>query len=135
MEAATGNTPYKVLILQSYTEDLITYSQFGDMIAGKLEKKNILTNIKTFYLDCERYNEKEENERMFHYLDSIRNWDPDIILSNDDQATYTIDGMQPSAGEKQTCGVFGSKLPQLGFTGTASERHRFLGQTQLPKND
>lgn len=111
MEAATGNTPYKVLILQSYTEDLITYSQFGDMIAGKLEKKNILTNIKTFYLDCERYNEKEENERMFHYLDSIRNWDPDIILSNDDQATYTLMACNHPLGKNKPVVFSGVNFP------------------------
>lgn len=111
MEAATGNTPYKVLILQSYTEDLITYSQFGDMIAGKLEKKNILTNIKTFYLDCERYNEKEENERMFHYLDSIRSWDPDIILSNDDQATYTLMACNHPLGKNKPVVFSGVNFP------------------------
>ena len=111
MEAATSNTPYKVLILQSYTEDLITYSQFGDMIAGKLEKKNILTNIKTFYLDCERYNEKEENERMFHYLDSIRNWDPDIILSNDDQATYTLMACNHPLGKNKPVVFSGVNFP------------------------
>lgn len=111
MEAATGNTPYKVLILQSYTEDLITYSQFGDMIAGKLEKKNIQTNIKTFYLDCERYNEKEENERMFHYLDSIRSWDPDIILSNDDQATYTLMACNHPLGKNKPVVFSGVNFP------------------------
>ena len=111
MEAATSNTPYKVLILQSYTEDLITYSQFGDMIAEKLEKKNILTNIKTFYLDCERYNEKEENERMFHYLDSIRNWDPDIILSNDDQATYTLMACNHPLGKNKPVVFSGVNFP------------------------
>lgn len=111
MEAATGNTPYKVLILQSYTEDLITYSQFGDMIAGKLEKKNIQTNIKTFYLDCERYNEKEENERMFHYLDSIQSWDPDIILSNDDQATYTLMACNHPLGKNKPVVFSGVNFP------------------------
>ena len=111
MEAATGNTPYKVLILQSYTEDLITYSQFGDMIAGKLEKKDIQTNIKTFYLDCERYNEKEENERMFHYLDSIRSWDPDIILSNDDQATYTLMACNHPLGKNKPVVFSGVNFP------------------------
>ncbi|WP_288736241.1 ATP-binding protein [uncultured Parabacteroides sp.] len=111
MEAATGNTPYKVLILQSYTEDLITYSQFGDMIAGKLEKKDIQTNIKTFYLDCERYNEKEENERMFHYLDSIQSWDPDIILSNDDQATYTLMACNHPLGKNKPVVFSGVNFP------------------------
>lgn len=111
MEAATGNTPYKVLILQSYTEDLITYSQFGDMIAGKLEKKDIQTNIKTFYLDCERYNEKEENKRMFHYLDSIRSWDPDIILSNDDQATYTLMACNHPLGKNKPVVFSGVNFP------------------------
>lgn len=90
IEAAGSNSPYKVLIIQSYTEDLINYSRFSDLIAQKLKKKDILVNMKTFFLDCERYNEQEENTRMYHYLDSINSWDPDIILVNDDQATYTL---------------------------------------------
>uniref|UniRef100_UPI0024306182 sensor histidine kinase n=1 Tax=Parabacteroides goldsteinii TaxID=328812 RepID=UPI0024306182 len=68
-------------------------------------------NIKTFYLDCERYNEKEENERMFHYLDSIRNWDPDIILSNDDQATYTLMACNHPLGKNKPVVFSGVNFP------------------------
>lgn len=89
--SAHSNEPlYKILIIQSYTEELATYSNFSNMIAERLDKKKIKTDICTFYLDCERYGEKQENERMYHFLDSIKQWNPDLILVNDDQATYTL---------------------------------------------
>ena len=33
---------------------------------------------------------EEEEERMYNFIDTIRLWKPDIILVNDDQATYTL---------------------------------------------
>ena len=88
---AHANEPAsRILVIQSYTEDLVTYSTFSNIIAGKLQRKGIPSTVKTFFLDSERYNEAEENARMYHYLDSIQSWNPDIIIVNDDQATYTL---------------------------------------------
>ena len=90
LKAHTNEPLYKILVIHSYTEDLVAYSKFSNLISEKLEKKNINTDVRTFYLDSERYNEAEENAKMYEYLDSIRQWNPDIILVNDDQATYTL---------------------------------------------
>ena len=89
-KAHTSEPLYKILVIHSYTDDLVTYSKFSDLISEKLEKKKIDTDIRTFYLDSERYNEADENAKMYQFLDSIQHWDPDIILVNDDQATYTL---------------------------------------------
>lgn len=90
VKAHTNEPLYKVLVIHSYTKDLITYSKFSNLVTEKLKDKNIHTDVRTFYLDSERYNEMEENTRMYQYLDSIQSWNPDIILVNDDQATYTL---------------------------------------------
>lgn len=111
IEAVGSNSPYKVLVLQSYTEDLNTYSRFSALIAEKLEKKDIQIDTQTFYLDCERYNEKEENDRMYHYLDSIKSWNPDIILVNDDQATYTLMACNHPLGKTKPVVFSGVNFP------------------------
>lgn len=86
----SGKEPYKVLILHSYTESLSVYTKFGDMVESLLKEKNIEIESRTFFLDCEKYAKVEEETRMFNYLEDLGDWTPDIILVNDDQATYTL---------------------------------------------
>ncbi|MCD8270625.1 MAG: sensor histidine kinase [Parabacteroides sp.] len=90
LKAHTNEPLSRILVIQSYTENLVTYSTFSHIIAEKLQRKGIPATIQTFFLDSERYNEVQENARMYHYLDSIQGWNPDIIIVNDDQATYTL---------------------------------------------
>lgn len=77
----------RVLVVHSYSFDYSGYSEYNDLIAKCFRKQGVRTELSFFYLDCERYNEKEEINRMNHFLDSIAGWHPDIILLNDDQAT------------------------------------------------
>mgnify|MGYP006909805861 CR=1 FL=1 len=75
-------------------------------ISGKnWEKNRVNADIRTFISICECYMAEEEEERM--YTLSIRYvfWKPDIILVNDDQATYTFDEMRPSFC-KESSGCF-----------------------------
>ena len=76
-----------------------------------MEDQDIRTDIRTFYLDSERYNEAEENARMYHYLDSIQDWNPDIILVNDDQATYTLMACNHSLGKTKPVVYSGVNFP------------------------
>lgn len=81
---------YKVLIIHSFTDKLTTSSIFCGEVKNSLRKKGLKTDIRTFYLDSERYNATDEENYLYKYLDSLENWEPDIILVNDDQATYTL---------------------------------------------
>ena len=107
----TNEPVYKILVIHSYTEELVTYSKFSNLIGEKLENQDIRTDIRTFYLDSERYNEAEENARMYHYLDSIQGWNPDIILVNDDQATYTLMACNHSLGKTKPVVYSGVNFP------------------------
>lgn len=89
-EVPDNKKAHKILIIHSYTEKLDAYAQFGSLVQKSLTKKNIKTAIRTFYLDCERYNLHDEEERMYKFIESIQNWKPDLILVNDDQATFTL---------------------------------------------
>ena len=61
------------------------------MIAEQFEKEKIDADIRTVYLDCESYWEEPELERMRFLVDSVsRDWRPEVILVNEDQATYSL---------------------------------------------
>ena len=92
LSLATGcSTPAKhVLVIHSYEESFPLYPEYDEMIADNFSSKGIKANIRTFYLDCESHREQEETDRISHLLDSLYDWRPDIILVNDDQATYSL---------------------------------------------
>ena len=84
-----GKELFNVLVIQSYNQSLSAYSKFDKLLHEELEEKQIYSSIHTFYLDCERYNATDEEARMYSFLDTL-SFKPDIIISNDDQATYTL---------------------------------------------
>lgn len=113
LKAYAGEPLYKILVIHSYTEDLVTYSKFSHLVSEKLKEKNINTDVRTFYLDSERYNEAEENTKMYQYLDSIQQWNPDIILVNDDQATYTLMACNHPLGKTKPVVFSGVNFPNF----------------------
>lgn len=86
---ASENRPYRILVVHSYDEDYVAYPDFNRMLAEQLQDKKIRSEIRTFYLDCEQYLEEPEKRRMYDFLDTLASWRPDIILTNEDQATYS----------------------------------------------
>ena len=80
----------RVLVIQSFRWDDKNYLELNSDIRKELGKNRVNADIRTFYLDCECYMAEEEEERMYNFIDTIRLWKPDIILVNDDQATYTL---------------------------------------------
>lgn len=80
----------KVLVIHSYEESFPQYPEYNEMIAENFKSQGIKADIRTFYLDCETYREQEEIDRLSHLLDSMASWSPDIILVNEDQATYSL---------------------------------------------
>ena len=54
------------------------------------QKEGIPASIFTFYLNCEAYQSLEEKQRIYTELNTLSLWKPDIIIVNDDQATYSL---------------------------------------------
>lgn len=81
---------FHILVIHSYEEKLETYPEFNRLIAKEFKRKGINAEIRTCYLDCEYYLETEELARMRNMLDTAASWKPDLILVNDDQATYSL---------------------------------------------
>lgn len=87
---AENNRKFRVLVVHSYAPDYVAYPDLNRMIAEGFQRQDIQAEIRTFYLDCEQYRETEETQRMYDYIDSVCSWQPDLILVNEDQATYSL---------------------------------------------
>ena len=84
----------RIVLIHSFEEGRENYAVFNEELIKELDKQQINAGIHTFYLNCERYLDKDERERMYNYIDSIQDIKPDIILVNDDQATYSLLGCE-----------------------------------------
>lgn len=80
----------RIVLIHSFEEGRENYAVFNKELAKELDKQQIDADIHTFYLDCEQYLDKDERERIYNYIESIQGIKPDIILVNDDQATYSL---------------------------------------------
>jgi len=91
LNACSVGESRKVLVVHSYEETYAAYPDFNKMIAECFRKRGIDAEIRTLYLDCESYREKEEFLFLHSLLDGVsKNWKPEIILVNEDQATYSL---------------------------------------------
>lgn len=81
---------YHILVIQSYEKHFPAYREMNKILAGKLQKKGIRASIHIFYLDCEQYTEKQQKQKVFYKLDILTEWEPDIILVNDDPALNAL---------------------------------------------
>ena len=80
----------RIVLIHSFEEGRENYAVFNEELIKELGKQQIDADLHIFYLDCEQYLDKMERERMYTYIDSIHPINPDIILVNDDQATYSL---------------------------------------------
>lgn len=79
-----------IVVLHSLAPDEPYYPDFNRNIAQQLEEHGVNAELKYFYLNCELLDAQQEEAYMRTFLDSIRDWKPDLILANEDQATYTL---------------------------------------------
>lgn len=82
--------PKRILIFHSSRSSEPLYPSFNQCLAEKLEKKGIHAELKFLYLDCDTYIATEKLDRTRKFLDSIQTWQPDLILVNQDEATYNL---------------------------------------------
>lgn len=80
----------RVLVIQSFDPEYAGYKNSDKKIRQAFAKQKIQADIKTFYLDCESFLQKDELQRMYNLIDTISSWKPEVILAYDDQATYSL---------------------------------------------
>lgn len=64
----------RILVIQSYEPEYDGYIGTEHKILHEFKRNHIKTDIRTFYLDCESYMDKEEKARIYNYLDSLDGW-------------------------------------------------------------
>ena len=85
-----STTEKRILIVQSYEPDFQAYKDVEETFKNGFPKEGIHASIFTFYLNCEAYQSPEEKQRIYTELNTLSLWKPDIIIVNDDQATYSL---------------------------------------------
>lgn len=88
--AACSKEKRRVLVIHSYETDYPGYEEYNNLLEAEFAKANMPVDIVYFYLDCERRNESQEIKFITELLDSVAGWKPEVILVNDDQATYSL---------------------------------------------
>lgn len=79
----------RVLVIHSYEQEYPLYPKYNKLIEKSFRRESVKADFLICYLDCERYGEADEIARISRMLDSASQWQPDIVLLNDDQATYS----------------------------------------------
>lgn len=80
----------RVLVIHSYEEDYQGYPTYNKLIEKEFSEAHIPVKLSFFYLNCELRSAQRELDEINHLLDSMSGQRPDIILVNDDQATYSL---------------------------------------------
>ena len=81
---------YKIALIHSYQEGYSGAGIVNKLFVKGLKDQQIDFQLRTFYLDCEKYESVEEERRISEFADSIRSWGGDLIAVLDDQATYSV---------------------------------------------
>lgn len=61
-----------------------------DILADRLQEKGVRAEVYSYYLDCEQNLEKKQKANLFEKLNKLSDWQPDIIMTFDDQALNTL---------------------------------------------
>ena len=80
----------RVLVIHSYEDSYQGYPDLNEAITQEFEQNRIRIDMRVHYLDCESYNANGELKRINDILNTLGDWKPEIILVDDDQATYSL---------------------------------------------
>lgn len=79
-----------ILIIHSYEANFPAYKEMKKIIANRLRKRDIQAEIHSYYLDCEQNQEKKQKQALFDKINELSSWNPDIIMTFDDQALQIL---------------------------------------------
>ena len=90
ISSCTTNDVRRVLVIHSYEDSYRGYSDLNAAIVREFERKGIEVDMRVYYLDCESYDSGGELKRITTILNTLGTWAPEIILVDDDQATFSL---------------------------------------------
>ncbi|WP_294470432.1 HAMP domain-containing sensor histidine kinase [uncultured Bacteroides sp.] len=80
----------RISIIYPQTKTDIGNRNIRELLRQEFHKQGFEVIFNDFYLDCNRYNEKEEIEHINKYLDLLGGKSTDLILTIGDQAIYSL---------------------------------------------
>lgn len=80
----------KIAFIFSFTEQEVGYKKMLHLTLEQLSHEGVIPETDLFFLDCERYNDAAEQERIREHLEGLQDWKADIIMVCKDQATYAL---------------------------------------------
>lgn len=109
---------YKIALVHSYEEGYIDASRCRAMLLKELQVQGVYCEFKDYYLNCDEYVAKTEEQLASRFIDDFTEWGADLVAVFDDQATYSL----------MACG--NPKLRQLPvvFGGVNYPNEKLLGQ-------
>lgn len=123
---------YKIALIHSYQEGYSGAGIVNKLFVKGLKDQQIDFQLRTFYLDCEKYESVEEERRISEFADSIRSWGGDLIAVLDDQATYSVMACGNPYVRQVPRRIQRSELSQPRVAGTISQHYGLHRQTRLP---
>jgi len=84
------SSQYKIALIHSYQKGYSNAERINRLFADELKRNGLQCKIKSYYLNCEKYNSIDEERRISRFIDDSSVWGADLIAVLDDQATYSL---------------------------------------------
>ena len=81
---------HKIALIHSYQRGYSNAERINKLFASELKKNGLQCEIKSYYLNCEKYGSTDEERRISGFIDDSSIWGADLIAVLDDQATYPL---------------------------------------------
>lgn len=84
------SSQHKIALIHSYQRGYNNAERINRLFADELKKNGLQCEIKSYYLNCEKYGSTDEERRISGFIDDSNIWGADLIAVLDDQATYSL---------------------------------------------
>lgn len=81
---------HKIALIHSYQRGYSNAERINKLFASELKKNGLQCEIKSYYLNCEKYGSTDEERRISGFIDDSSIWGADLIAVLDHQATYSL---------------------------------------------
>lgn len=80
----------RIALIHSFEPEYPAAGKALELLKKELHALGVDCDFREYFLDCDRYQEEDENRLMADFVDDLSAWDADLIAVLDDQATYAL---------------------------------------------
>ncbi|MBR6285783.1 MAG: hypothetical protein IKR18_02165 [Bacteroidaceae bacterium] len=81
---------FRVCVVFSFTPDEKKQKFKENILKDKIRREGINAEYRFYYLDCNKYDKYDEENRMRGFIEDVKGWKPDVLLPVNDQATFSL---------------------------------------------